>query len=57
MNTHFDRSTIRDFIKACGQMLLLLSILFAFPVYAAGEEVLRKKTMTSVNVFRVFFLK
>ncbi|WP_372815805.1 mechanosensitive ion channel domain-containing protein [Psychrobacter sp.] len=39
MNTHFDRSTIRDFIKACGQMLLLLSILFAFPVYAAGEEV------------------
>ena len=39
MNTDFDRSTMRDFIKACGQMLLLLSILFTFPVYAAGEEV------------------
>ena len=39
MNTDFDRSTMCDFIKACGQMLLLLSILFAFPVYAAGEEV------------------
>lgn len=39
MNTDFDRSTMRDFIKAWGQMLLLLSILFTFPVYAAGEEV------------------
>ena len=39
MNTDFDRSTMCDFIKACGQMLLLLSILFTFPVYAAGEEV------------------
>ena len=39
MNTHFDRSTMCDFIKACGQMLLLLSIFFTFPVYAAGEEV------------------
>lgn len=39
MNTDFDRSTMRDFIRAWGQMLLLLSILFTFPVYAAGEEV------------------
>ncbi|WP_087945663.1 mechanosensitive ion channel family protein [Psychrobacter sp. P11F6] len=39
MNTDFDRSTMCDFIKACGQMLLLLSIFFTFPVYAASEEV------------------
>ncbi|HCT72479.1 MULTISPECIES: mechanosensitive ion channel domain-containing protein [Psychrobacter] len=39
MNTDFDRSTMRNFIKAWGQMLLLLSIFFTFPVYAAGEEV------------------
>ena len=39
MNTDFDRSTMRNFIKAWGQMLLLLSIFFTFPVHAAGEEV------------------
>ena len=39
MNTDFDRSKMRDFIKACGQMLLLLSIFFTFPVSAAGAEV------------------
>lgn len=38
MATYFDRRMIRRFITAWGQMLLLLSIVFTCPAYAAGEE-------------------
>ncbi|MDN3453217.1 MULTISPECIES: mechanosensitive ion channel family protein [unclassified Psychrobacter] len=38
MATYFDRPIVRSFIKAWGQMVLLLSIFFAFPAHAASEE-------------------
>ena len=38
MATYFDRPMIRRFITAWGQMLLMLSIVFTWPAYAAGEE-------------------
>ncbi|WP_201568058.1 mechanosensitive ion channel family protein [Psychrobacter sp. JCM 18900] len=39
MATYIDRSIIRSSIKAWGQMVLLLSILFAFSAHAASEEI------------------
>lgn len=39
MATYIDRPIIRSFIKAWGQMVLLLSILFAFSAHAASEEI------------------
>ena len=39
MATYIDRPIIRSSIKAWGQMVLLLSILFAFSAHAAGEEI------------------
>ena len=39
MATYIDRPIIRSSIKAWGQMVLLLSILFAFSAHAASEEV------------------
>ena len=38
MASYFDRPMIRRFIKAWGQMVLLLSIVCTWPAYAAGEE-------------------
>lgn len=38
MTTYFDHLSIRRFINAWGQMLLLLSIFCTWPAYAAGEE-------------------
>ena len=38
MATYFDRPMIRRFITAWGQMLLMLSIVFTWPAYAAGED-------------------
>jgi len=38
MATYIDRPIIRSFIKAWGQMVLLLSILFTFSAHAASEE-------------------
>ncbi|WP_201580162.1 mechanosensitive ion channel family protein [Psychrobacter sp. Pi2-52] len=39
MATYIDRPIIRSSIKAWGQMVLLLSILFAFSAHAASEEI------------------
>jgi len=39
MATYIDRPIVRSFIKAWGQIVLLLSILFAFSVHAASEEI------------------
>lgn len=39
MATYIDRSIVRSSIKAWGQMVLLLSILFAFSAHAASEEI------------------
>ena len=39
MATYIDRPIIRSSIKAWGQMLLLLSILFSFSAHAASEEI------------------
>ena len=39
MAIYIDRLVIRSFIKAWGQMVLLLSILFAFSAHAASEEI------------------
>ncbi|PKH63965.1 mechanosensitive ion channel protein MscS [Psychrobacter sp. 4Dc] len=39
MATYIDRPIIRSAIKAWGQMVLLLSILFAFSAHAASEEI------------------
>jgi len=39
MATYIDRPIIRSSIKAWGQIVLLLSILFAFSAHAASEEV------------------
>ncbi|MFP3455527.1 mechanosensitive ion channel family protein [Psychrobacter sp. SIMBA_152] len=39
MATYIDRPIVRSFIKAWGQMVLLLSILFAFSAHAASEEI------------------
>jgi len=38
MATYIDRPIVRSSIKAWGQMVLLLSILFAFSAHAASEE-------------------
>ncbi|ERL56476.1 mechanosensitive ion channel family protein [Psychrobacter aquaticus] len=37
MATYFDHSMLRSFFKACGQTLLLLSIVCTLPVHAAEE--------------------
>ncbi|WP_339727059.1 mechanosensitive ion channel domain-containing protein [uncultured Psychrobacter sp.] len=39
MATYIDRPIVRSFIKAWGQIVLLLSILFAFSAHAASEEI------------------
>ncbi len=39
MAIYIDRLVIRSFIKAWGQIVLLLSILFAFSAHAASEEI------------------
>ncbi|QOD12702.1 mechanosensitive ion channel [Psychrobacter sp. 28M-43] len=39
MATYIDRPIIRSFIKAWGQIVLLLSILFTFSAHAASEEI------------------
>jgi len=39
MATYIDRPIVRIFIKAWGQIVLLLSILFAFSAHAASEEI------------------
>ena len=39
MATYIDRPIIRSSIKAWGQIVLLLSILFAFSAHAASEEI------------------
>ncbi len=39
MATYIDRPIVRSFIKAWGQIVLLLNILFAFSAHAASEEI------------------
>ena len=49
MASYFDRPMIRRFIKAWGQMLLLLSIVCTWPTYAAGEELSGIATVLGVE--------
>lgn len=49
MASYFDRPMIRRFIKAWGQMVLLLSIVCTWPTYAAGEELSGIATVLGVE--------
>ena len=49
MASYFDRPMIRRFMKAWGQMVLLLSIVCTWPTYAAGEELSGIATVLGVE--------
>ncbi|WP_286708421.1 mechanosensitive ion channel domain-containing protein [Psychrobacter sp. UBA2514] len=49
MASYFDRPMIRRFMKAWGQMVLLLSIVCTWPAYAAGEELSGIATVLGVE--------